>query len=173
MTEEQVKGLLSLGRVESQPRVTADLCRLLGDVALLVSPSCRHAGVTLRREQDEGLAAAPVDEAGLRGAVLNLVLNAIEAAGPGGEVTLGTSTRSGSVVVIEVADNGPGPPPRLASTLFDPFVTSKPEGVGLGLALARQVAVDHGGDLSWTRADDRTIFRLTIPDNARVSEDTR
>ena len=60
-------------------------------------------------------------------------------------------------------DDGPGPPPGLASTLFEPFVTGKPEGVGLGLALARRVASDHGGTLSWTRDDGRTRFRLTIP----------
>ena len=49
MTEEQVKGLLSLGRVERQPHAPCDLGRLLGDVALLVDPSCQHAGVDLRR----------------------------------------------------------------------------------------------------------------------------
>jgi nitrogen-specific signal transduction histidine kinase len=47
--------------------------------------------------------------------------------------------------------------------LYEPFVTSKPEGVGLGLALARQVALDHGGRLSWSRAREETHFILTLP----------
>jgi nitrogen-specific signal transduction histidine kinase len=47
--------------------------------------------------------------------------------------------------------------------LFEPFVTSKPEGVGLGLAVARQVAESHGGSLSWRRDPDRTCFRIELP----------
>ncbi len=77
-------------------------------------------------------------------------MNAIEAAGPGGEVSLEAFAENGDVV-IEVSDTGPGPPPEVAETLFEPFVTSKPEGVGLGLALAQQVAIEHGGQLAWTR----------------------
>ena len=66
-------------------------------------------------------------------------------------------------VIIEVTDTGPGPPPEVAETLFEPFVTSKPEGVGLGLALAHRVAVEHGGQLAWIRDGERTRFRLTLP----------
>ena len=97
------------------------------------------------------------DQAGLRAAVLNLTMNAIEAAGPGGEVGLGASTDSGEVT-IEVSDTGPGPPPELAENLLEPFVTSKPEGVGLGLALAQRVAVEHGGRLSWQRKATEPAF---------------
>ena len=61
-------------------------------------------------------------------------------------------------MAVEVVDSGPGPPPELAETLCDAFVTSKPEGVGLGLALARQVAADHGGRLSWNRCGRETRF---------------
>ena len=74
---------------------------------------------------------------------MNLALNAIEAAGSGGEVSLAAAS-DGDDVAIEVADTGPGPPPELADTLCEAFVTSKPEGVGLGLALAHQVAIEHG-----------------------------
>ena len=103
-----------------------------------------------------------VDQEGLRAAVLNLAMNALEAAGPGGEISLGAFPENGNAI-IEVTDTGPGPPPEVAETLFEPFVTSKPEGVGLGLALAHRMAVEHGGQLAWRRVSERTSFRIALP----------
>ena len=93
MSEEQIKGLLSLGRVERRPPALCELGRLLDDVARLVGPSCQHGKVELRRAAGGEPLHVLADESGLRAAILNLVLNAIEAAGPGGEVGLGTSSR--------------------------------------------------------------------------------
>ena len=162
MTEEQVRGLLSLGRIERRPHVACDLGRLLGEVAELVNPSCQHARVVLRHRPDDRPVLVMGDEAGLRAAVLNLAMNAIEAAGPGGLVRLRTATR-GDEVDVEVADTGPGPPPTVAEHLLEPFVTGKPEGVGLGLAVAQQVAGEHGGRLAWSRRDGATLFSLSLP----------
>ncbi|RUL88015.1 sensor histidine kinase [Tautonia sociabilis] len=162
MTEEQVKGLLSLGRVESRPPAACDLRRLLRDIALLVGPACEHAKVTLDVRGDGAPLEVMAEESGLRAAALNLALNAIEAAGRGGSVRL-EAICDGEAVAIEVSDTGPGPPPGLAVSLFEPFTTSKPEGVGLGLALVQQVATRHGGALSWTRAGHETRFRLSLP----------
>jgi signal transduction histidine kinase len=162
MTEEQVKGLLSLGCVERRPRELCDLRQLLEDVALLVYPSCQHAKVTLHYQQEQGPLELLTDSSSVRAAVLNLTLNAIEAAGHGGEVSL-EALSTGDVVSIEVVDTGPGPPPELGETLCEAFVTSKPEGVGLGLELAKQVAEEHDGQLSWTRAGGQTRFRLAFP----------
>jgi signal transduction histidine kinase len=172
ITEEQLKRLLSLGRVERQPQDMCELATLLGDVAMLVGPSCQHAGVRLSYPAENGRFRIAADEAGLRAAILNLAMNALEAAGPGGEVSLGASAKNGNFI-IEVSDTGPGPPPEVAESLFEPFVTSKPEGVGLGLALARRVAVEHGGQLAWIRDGERTRFRLTLPTtNGPASEAT-
>ena len=172
MTEEQVKGLLSLGRVERQPHAPCELGQLLEDVALLVKPSCHHAKVHLRHRAGDDPLHVMADEAGLRAAVLNLTMNAVEAAGPGGEVDLGASTDRGEVT-IEVSDTGPGPPQEVAENLLEPFVTSKPEGVGLGLAVAERVAVEHGGRLSWQRDGDRTRFCMTLPDLNGTAEESR
>jgi signal transduction histidine kinase len=114
------------------------------------------------RGEGEGSLELLADRSSLRAAILNLLINAIEAAGPGGTVRLEAHSREGQVAV-EVVDSGPGPPPELADSLCEPFVTSKAEGVGLGLALAHQVALDHGGRLSWTRSNDETRFCLTLP----------
>jgi len=174
LTETQVRGLLSLGRAEPGQRGLCDTGRIVEEVASLVEPICEHAGVTLERDADAngGIASAAgvrADQESLRAAVLNLVTNAIEAAGPGGRVTLRTVSQD-RLAGIEVGDDGPGPPSRVAETLFEPFVTSKPEGVGLGLALARQVAVDHSGTLTWNREANRTVFRLMLPAIQATSE---
>ena len=162
MTEEQVRGLLSLGNVERQPHVPCELGQLLGEIALLVNPSCQHANVDLQLCREHEPFHVMADAAGLRAAVLNLTMNAIEAAGPGGKVNLGASADHAEVA-IEVIDSGPGPPPEVAEILLEPFVTSKPEGVGLGLAIAHQVALEHGGRLSWSRQGGETRFRLDLP----------
>ena len=161
LCEEQVKGLLSLGRGERRPQAACDASGLVEEVAALVEPASRHAGVGLTWDGDDRMTLFADAEA-LRAALLNLAINAIEAAGPGGSVRL-EAVEIGDSVRFEVLDDGPGPPSTLASTMFEPFVTGKPEGVGLGLSLARRVASDHGGTLSWTRDDGRTRFRLTIP----------
>ena len=171
MTEEQVKGLLSLGRGERQPHAPCELGRLLGEIALLVNPSCQHAKVELRHREGDDPFYVMADEAGLRAAVLNLTMNAIEAAGPGGKVNLEATTDHGEVI-IEVSDTGPGPPPEVAETLLEAFVTSKPEGGGLGLALAQQVAAQHGGTLSWAREGRETRFRLSLPRAEEAAKDT-
>ena len=164
LTEEHVKGLLSVGRVERHPAEVCELRQVLADVGLLVGPACQHAKVTFMQPGQNGTDSIELlaDRSGLRAAILNLVLNAIEAAGEGGSVALEIHGQE-DLVTVEIVDNGPGPPPELAQTLCDPFVTGKPEGVGLGLAVARQVAADHGGRLSWSRAGGETRFRLALP----------
>jgi signal transduction histidine kinase len=162
LTEEQVKGLLSLGRIESRPRIARPVGELVEEISALVGPAARHAGVVLTTSATGNPDVFVGDAEGARTAVLNLALNAIDAAGGGGRVEL-LATVNGSRVEFEVIDDGPGPPARLAETMFDVFVTSKPEGVGFGLALARQVAEDAGGELTWQRRDGRTVFRLAVP----------
>jgi signal transduction histidine kinase len=161
LTEEQVKGLLSLGRMEQRPPADCDLAQLVREVVLFVTPACEHSHAKLTSTCQPDTIPLRADVDGLRAALLNLTLNAIEAAGPGGDVRLDAALDNG-YVRVDVSDNGSGPPADLASSLFDPFVTSKPEGVGLGLALSRQVATDHGGSLAWSREEGYTRFRLTI-----------
>ena len=96
----------------------------------------------------------------------NVLGNAVEAAGPGGEVEARLVPGA-----VEVWDSGPGPAPEVAERLFEPFVTGKPEGIGLGLAVARHAAEAHGGRIAWRRADGRTIFRVELPIRSGVPTD--
>src|SRR5271165_5030304 len=109
LMEEQVRGLLTLSRLEERPHGSCDLVRLLHDVASLLQPTSEHARVAFRVGAGPPTAAALADEPSLRAAVLNLALNAIEAAGPGGSVAL-ELRNGGPTWVIEVSDSGPGPP---------------------------------------------------------------
>ncbi len=98
------------------------------------------------------------------GAIVNLLMNAIEATGRGGQVQcLMEYQATPPQVLCRVIDNGPGPDPALAHSIMEPFVTSKKEGVGLGLAMAARVAKRCHGSLSWRREQGHTIFELAIP----------
>jgi len=115
---------------------------------------------------------------------LNLLKNAAEAApAKGGEVVLSTAYQhsvrfavSGSEsmvhlpLVISVQDNGEGIPQNLQDHLFDAFVTSKPKGTGLGLALVAKMVDDHGGVIEFDSNPGKTVFRVRLPMAARENE---
>jgi len=173
LTEEQMKGILTLHRREHPVSVAGELSTIVDDVLRLVDPACQHGNVTLTAAADVPALRLKDGEA-IRAALLNLVLNAIEACGPGGTVEIAFAERekkgpgegrggAAGEIDIRVIDSGPGLAPGVADSLFDPFVTTKPEGVGLGLALARQAAEIHGGVVSAARTDNRTVFTLRLP----------
>jgi two-component system nitrogen regulation sensor histidine kinase GlnL len=108
---------------------------------------------------------------------LNLVKNAAEASpDSGGEIILTTAYRHGRrlappaggerllvPLMVSVADNGPGIPDDIKAHLFDPFVTTKRNGTGLGLALVAKVIGDHGGTVEFESQPRRTVFRVFLP----------
>jgi two-component system sensor kinase FixL len=97
--------------------------------------------------------------------VVNLVRNAIEAmeASTARELTVSTHARPGAVEII-VADTGPGIAPEVAERLFQPFVTSKATGLGLGLSICRELVEAHGGQLAASpRANGGTVFVVRLP----------
>ncbi|MGN6818801.1 MAG: sensor histidine kinase [Sphingomonas sp.] len=126
---------------------TALLGSVVDGVLLLLGERAR--GV-VRVDIDDRLRATPLfgDRTRLEQVVINLVQNAIEAVEGrrGGSVRL-TAEVAGEAVELKVADNGPGLDPAIAATLFTPFASGKPEGLGLGLAIARDIAREFGGDI--------------------------
>ena len=111
---------------------------------------------------------------------LNLVKNAAEAITQGGvangEITIATAFQHGVrlalpgsdrrthlPLMVGIRDNGPGIAPDIRANLFDPFVTSKPTGSGLGLALVAKIVADHGGLVEVESRPGRTDFRLSLP----------
>src|SRR5262249_9523113 len=93
----------------------------------------------------------------------NLVLNAREASPPGAPVELHVGAENGEAVV-EVLDRGPGLPPGLRGRLFEPFVSTKQRGSGLGLALVRAIVQEHGGTIALEDRDGGgACARLSLP----------
>jgi signal transduction histidine kinase len=162
LLEMHVKRFLNLGNAGDARPEPCDLAGLVGEAVELLRPQCEHAGIELAWRSPGGAFALRGDRGQLGQLLVNLLTNAIEAAGPGGRVEAEV-TRQGERLVLEVTDSGPGPGADVAGRLFEPFVTSKPEGVGLGLAVARRVAECHGGGITWGRRDGRTSFRVELP----------
>jgi signal transduction histidine kinase len=99
----------------------------------------------------------------LRGTLFNLLLNAAQAMGGKGRVTVSV-TRRDDQCVIQVRDTGPGVPPEIRDQVFEPFFTTKARGGGLGLPIARRTTELHGGSLSMDcPPGGGTIMTVTLP----------
>jgi signal transduction histidine kinase len=176
LTEENLKQFLAAPqRPDMTPVLHRVACRLsdvIQEVVDLLDPSLRHRRVQLSvLEKTVGHASLEADAAQLRHLLMNLLLNAADAAGPGGWVRIETEEFRASAtdltdenhLVLRVLDNGSGPPREILDRLFEPFATSKPEGVGLGLAVAQQIAQSHGGRIVFHRAGGETCFEVHLP----------
>jgi two-component system nitrogen regulation sensor histidine kinase GlnL len=136
-------------------------------------------GIRFIEDYDPSLPPVPGNRDKLVQAFLNLVKNAAEAIGDNkqeGRIVMQTSYRPGvrlSVqgsdarislpLMIQIEDNGSGIPDHLKEHLFDPFVTTKPHGTGLGLALVAKIINDHGGIIECDSEPSRTVFRVLLP----------
>jgi len=131
-----------------------------------------NPGVRIDERYDPSLPHASGDPDTLMQALLNLIKNAAESAGENGHILLETSFRSGVrsgktsrqlPMQIRIIDNGPGIPKDMLAQIFQPFVTTKPEGQGLGLALVSKVAAAHDGLVEVQSIPGRTVFSLLLP----------
>ena len=168
LVEMHLKRFLNLGKELELRMQPCTLPPLLEEAVTLLGPRCRHAGIDLRWSKvDDRPPWRLLADAGQLGQLfVNVLTNAIEAAGPGGWVAVRLSRLDADTrptAVIEVLDSGAGVPAQISERLFEPFVTGKPEGVGLGLAVARQVVEAHGGNISWSREGQATCFRIELP----------
>jgi two-component system, NtrC family, sensor histidine kinase HydH len=142
---------LDLVRATRPERTPHSVIAIVQSVAALVANSAAKQGVSVRVESAEMLPEAMVDDQQLRQAVLNLVINGIQALPNGGTVVVRTDARDDRVRII-VEDNGPGLSEEVLRRVFEPFYTTKDQGSGLGLSIAFQIVSGHGGDL---RAENR------------------
>ena len=156
--EMTLSQFLALGKPTSVKKVNLDLMDVLTGAVGLYRAQVKHLGIELRWAR-----GAPVpfvgDPDSLGHLFVNLIGNAIEAAGPGGTVEVNCEGRA-----VEVIDSGSGPPQEIGARLFETFVTGKEQGIGLGLTVAKQAVEAHGGTIEWFRRDGQTVFRVVFPD---------
>jgi signal transduction histidine kinase len=120
------------------------------------------------KHHHKGLAVGWFDSHRLERVVANLVLNACEAVSPDSGQVVITTSGNRCCLQIGVWDNGPGIPPTIQSSVFQPFVSyGKAGGSGLGLAIAKKIVEDHGGEIYLNRRNGTgTLFQITIPQRA-------
>lgn len=160
--EANLRQFLALGKPPTGERAPCDLAELIAQAVNLLGPQCQHAGTTVLWAPPAEPCTVSGDATALSHLFGNVIGNAVEAAGAGGEVRI-EAAPDPSRVRVEVSDTGPGPPPAIAGKLFEPFVTGRDQGIGLGLAVAKQAAEAHGGSIRWERRTGRTVFVVELP----------
>ena len=167
LMESYLQQFLALGRSRSVRRDPVELQSVVDEVLKLIRPTCEHAGISLSCEKSPAPILVKGDPKSLRELLLNLVLNAIEAAGRRPEadarVEIEFDAAGPGLAALRVKDSGDGPSTATRQNLFDPFVTDKPDGTGLGLYVARQIAEDHEGTIQWRREQGMTCFVVELP----------
>jgi signal transduction histidine kinase len=146
-----------------------DLVTFLADIEALGEAQFRGRGIAFSAARSPGAVRLEADAGLLRQALLNLLRNAGDAvAGAGGGAVRFACTVTGGEIRFEVHDDGPGIPPERIEEVFVPFYTTKEGGAGIGLALARQIALAHGGRLTAAPNGGRGMtFLLSIPASQR------
>jgi len=141
----------TLASASSQSMEPVDISGPLQDTLETLLPQLEHRQIQLRRVADGSPRPILGNASQLEQLFLNLCLNALEAMNPGGELTVRIADLSeggGSTLLVEISDTGCGISEELLSTIFNPFVTSKPHGTGLGLAICRSITDAHHARLS-------------------------
>jgi len=143
----------------------ADLNRVIEETVTFFAPECARARVDLAFYPDSRLPLMRLDERLAKQALMNLLLNAVQAMeGRAGSQLIVRTRLAGDHVRIDVIDNGPGIPEEIRERVWDVYFSSKREGSGLGLPTARRIVEEHGGTLVFhTDAEKGTDFAITLP----------
>lgn len=156
--------LRAFARKSSAPAAPVAVREAVDGALLLVGPRLRQQGVRVLRDEADEAAKVMAERFRLEQVLVNLLQNAIEAledqADP--EIRVQVSVKRSQVRIL-VADNGPGVTPDAAKTLFTPFATTKPLGLGLGLVISRDIVAEFGGELSLEAGPGGARFVMSLP----------
>jgi nitrogen fixation/metabolism regulation signal transduction histidine kinase len=159
--ERRVRAFSEFAREPDATTETIDVNALVSDRVALLQPAHPATSYQVRFDHRRPLARASGDL--LKGILTNLLENAADAAGAGGHV-LTVTRREPDRIILEVHDSGPGVNAEAAATLFEPTITFKKHGMGLGLLIARKNALLCGGDITLVRGElAGAAFRVVLP----------
>ncbi|MCB9655599.1 MAG: HAMP domain-containing histidine kinase [Deltaproteobacteria bacterium] len=163
-----VNDFLSFARSRKPELKRVPLRELVEDVPAIVRPQAERGEISVTVEinasdGDAGLDEVQLDPDAMKRAILNLAQNAVQAAPKGGRVLI-RATRTEGGLEISVEDDGPGVPEPDRAAIFRPFFTTRQQGTGLGLALAKKTVEDHGGTLDVSESPwGGARFRIRLP----------
>lgn len=141
----------------------ADLHKLVADVVMLASPAAEKHRVGIERQASQDPLPARIDADLVKQAILNIVLNGVQAMPEGGKLRIATR-REGDGALITIRDQGPGIPTDIRDKVFNLYFTTKKGGSGIGLAMAYRVVQLHHGSVEFTSIDGHgTTFYLRLP----------
>jgi signal transduction histidine kinase len=147
-----------------------DLRHLLDDVAQLAAPDAEQHGVNIERHLPETRLPVKIDVDLMKQAILNVVLNGVQAMPAGGTLTI-SARRQNGVVTAEVRDQGGGIPKEMRDKIFELYFTTKKEGSGIGLAQTYQILEWHYGSVDFDSTEGAgTVFRFQIPASGAAAE---
>jgi len=162
--ESIVERFLRLAGPSALDLEPVDICKIVTHVCELLRAEASMRQIEIVTHVKSVLPSVTADPVRLTQALMNLVINAVQAVGKDGRVQVGAAKTDDDALVVWVQDNGPGIPADKLEEIFDPYFTTKPEGVGLGLWIARQIAVAHGGALRTENVPaGGAIFTLSLP----------
>ena len=160
-----VSSLLDFARQSEPSKKENNINDIIRESMVLTRKQAAFKDVALVHELAEGMPTVMVDKGQIQQALINLIINAIEATDSGGKilVTSGCNPKDRSVEV-QVIDNGEGISPENIDRIFDPFFTSKEEGTGLGLAITHGIIEQHGGTVDVaSKIGSGTTFKIKLP----------
>ena len=161
--ESVVHDLVEAARPGDLKRERTSVNAVIRDALGRLAPQFAHRKITVRTTLADDLTEVPLDFARFRQALVNVLVNASEAMPAGGEISV-ASRGVAAAVVVEICDQGEGIDPRVAAQVFDPFFSTKREGVGLGLMNVRAVVEGHGGQIALSGRQPRgTCATITLP----------
>jgi signal transduction histidine kinase len=161
--EQILEDFLHYARGGEVNRKPEDLSRIVRELLEFVEPEDERAGIRHHVDLPIGLPLVLVDEARIKQAVLNLLVNARQAMPAGGELLVRVR-RMGSQVELSITDTGTGMSPESAARCFDEYWSDKPGGTGLGLSTARRIIEEHGGTIAVLSEEGRgSSFSIVLP----------